>query len=99
MKAIGIRELKAQLSRYLREVAEGEVVFVTDRGRVVAELRAPGEPRVIEESATERRLRQLAAGMPLSIGGAPDKTRYPASPVRLARGAAKKLLDDERAEP
>ena len=33
MKAVGIRELKAYLSRFLREVASGEVVLVTDRGR------------------------------------------------------------------
>ena len=42
MKAVGIRELKARLSQYIREVRRGEVVLVTDRGEVVAELRQPG---------------------------------------------------------
>jgi antitoxin (DNA-binding transcriptional repressor) of toxin-antitoxin stability system len=47
MKATGIRELKARLSGFLREVQAGEIILVTDRGRVVAELRAPvGEPPV-----------------------------------------------------
>ena len=44
MRAVGIRELKNRLSEYLRRVQEGERVLVTDRGRVIAELRPPGEP-------------------------------------------------------
>ena len=39
MRTIGIRELKAELSRVLRDVQRGDTVLVTDRGRVVAELR------------------------------------------------------------
>jgi hypothetical protein len=42
MKAVGIRELKNRLSQYIRDVRAGEVVLVTDRGEVVAELRPPG---------------------------------------------------------
>jgi antitoxin (DNA-binding transcriptional repressor) of toxin-antitoxin stability system len=42
METVGIRELKARLSQYVRRVEAGEVVIVTDRGRVVAELRPPG---------------------------------------------------------
>lgn len=41
---VGIRELKNGLSKYVRQVAAGDVVVVTDRGRVVAELRAPVVP-------------------------------------------------------
>lgn len=37
---VGVRQLKNSLSRYLRAVREGEVVLVTERGRVIAELRA-----------------------------------------------------------
>ncbi len=40
MKTVGIRELKNELSRYIRLVKEGETVLVTDRGTVVAELRS-----------------------------------------------------------
>lgn len=39
MRVVGIRQLKAKLSEYLREVQRGEVFLVTDRDRVVAELR------------------------------------------------------------
>jgi prevent-host-death family protein len=39
MRVVGIRELKNRLSEYVRAVQAGEAVLVTDRGRVVAELR------------------------------------------------------------
>lgn len=39
MKAVGVKELKARLSEYLRYVKAGEPVLITDRGEVVAELR------------------------------------------------------------
>lgn len=41
MKVVGIKELKNKLSEYVKVAAGGEVVLVTDRGTVVAELRAP----------------------------------------------------------
>jgi prevent-host-death family protein len=42
METVGIRELKNKLSAYVRKVEAGDVVLVTDRGRVVAELVPPG---------------------------------------------------------
>jgi len=50
---VGIRELKAHLSHYVRLVREGGRVVVTDRGEEVAELRAvtpvsPGLRELIE---------------------------------------------------
>ena len=38
---VGVRELKAQLSAYLKRAAAGEVITVTDRGRPVAVLGPP----------------------------------------------------------
>lgn len=40
--SVGIRELKDHLSKYVRQAEAGEVVLVTDRGKVVAELAPPG---------------------------------------------------------
>jgi prevent-host-death family protein len=45
METVGIRELKNRLSAYVRKVEAGDVVLVTDRGRVVAELVPPGWQR------------------------------------------------------
>ena len=41
MKAVGIKELKAHLSQFVRLVKGGETILVTDRNEVVAELRPP----------------------------------------------------------
>ncbi|MGE0193156.1 MAG: type II toxin-antitoxin system Phd/YefM family antitoxin [Planctomycetota bacterium] len=41
MRAVGIKTLKNRLSEYLRLVAAGETVLVTDHDRVVAELGPP----------------------------------------------------------
>lgn len=45
MKVVGIKELKNKLSEYVKLAAGGEVVLVSDRGDVVAELRAPTPQR------------------------------------------------------
>jgi len=45
METVGIRELKNHLSVYVRRVEAGDIVIVTDRGRVVAELVPPGWQR------------------------------------------------------
>lgn len=41
MKTVGIKELKNKLSEYVQLAKAGEVVAITHRGEVVAELRAP----------------------------------------------------------
>src|SRR5438270_57080 len=42
LRTIGIRELKNKLSACLRDVQHGDIYLVSDRGRVVAELKQPG---------------------------------------------------------
>ena len=37
-KAVGIRELKTHLSRYVRDVKEGDEILVSERGRIIARL-------------------------------------------------------------
>ena len=41
MRSVGLKVLKNKLSEYVRLVAAGETVLVTDRDRVVAELAPP----------------------------------------------------------
>jgi prevent-host-death family protein len=38
MKQIGVRELRQNASKWLREVQQGEIIEITDRGRPVARL-------------------------------------------------------------
>lgn len=64
---VGVRDLRANLSRYLAEVARGTSLVVTDRGRPVARLVAldqepPGLQRLID--AGRIRLPERAASDP-----------------------------------
>ncbi len=96
MRTIGIRELKAQLSRVLRDVQRGDHILVTDRGRVVAELRKPdasqwsGSPREMARArlAADGHLRVAETVAPV----------YQRSPVQAPDGLAKDLLDADRGD-
>jgi antitoxin (DNA-binding transcriptional repressor) of toxin-antitoxin stability system len=48
MRAVGIKVLKDKLSEYVRLVATGETVLVTDRDRVVAEIVPPQQGRSLD---------------------------------------------------
>jgi prevent-host-death family protein len=64
---VGTRELKNRLSYYLRRVREGgESLYVTDRGELIAELRAV--PKKKAGSSDRAALRALAARGDLSLG-------------------------------
>lgn len=77
MRAVGIRELKNRLSEYLRQVQNGERVLVTDRGRVIAELRPPGAP---DEVAKYPGLEAMARSGILRLGQPNRPDLYPMLP-------------------
>jgi prevent-host-death family protein len=60
MESIGVRELRQNLSVYLREVKEGESFRVTERGREVARL-VPSGPA---DSPIARLVAERGATMP-----------------------------------
>lgn len=96
---MGIRELKNNLSRYLRRVQAGERVLVTDRGRTVAELRAPEPEGVIDEPhmATYNRLVREGVLRP-GRGGDPFAKWPPKGTFNLPPGSAQRLIDETRDE-
>jgi len=95
MKSVAIREIKDRLSSYLREVRSGEIVLITDRGNVVAELRRPSiEMRL---GPVDRALEGLRASG-VDISGLPqDEAAYRASPLARSVDSAD-LLDAERGQ-
>jgi antitoxin (DNA-binding transcriptional repressor) of toxin-antitoxin stability system len=95
MKAVAVKELKNRLSSYLREVRNGEVILVTDRGQVVAELRQPG--RGVALSAHDQALERLCAEGVLAAGLPQDARAYRPSPLRRAV-ASGDLLAAERGD-
>lgn len=95
MASTGIRQLKDNLSRYIRRIEAGERIAVTVHGRVVAEL-VP--PRTATKGGLPSRFDDLvAAGIirpPLEAG---DPTEdWP--DIRLPPGTAAALIDADRGE-
>jgi prevent-host-death family protein len=61
MEPIGIRELKNNLSHYVRQVEAGQRISVTANGRVVAELVPPGTRASAKRKSKRSRYEQLVA--------------------------------------
>lgn len=95
MRAVAVKELKNRLSAYLRDVAQGEIILVTDRGRVVAELRQPSSEAFA--SPVEQALARLQGEGWLVLGLPQQRDAYRKSRVRLS-GDSESLLDAERDE-
>jgi len=82
---VGIRELRADLSRYLKRVREGEEIVVTDRGTPIAKITpATGRSRIDE---------LIAAGVltPASNQG----SRKVPTPIKI-KGAISDLVVEQR---
>lgn len=91
MRSIGVRELRQQASRYLREVQRGETIEVTDRGRPVARL-VP-VPRAGDLAELESSGRLVAArGDALALG----PPLAPAAGTALPGEALGAIRSDER---
>ena len=91
----GVRELKDNLSRYIRRVEAGERVLVTAHGRVVAELVPPASgPRTARRSQFDELVASGAIRPPVEAGDPledwPD--------IRLPRGTVADLIDSDRGE-
>lgn len=97
MVSVGIRELKNNLSRYLRRVQAGERVLITDRGRTVAEIRPPEPEGDIDQPhmATYNRLVREGVIRP-GRGGDPFASIPAGGIVRLPKGTWEKWLEWSR---
>ena len=96
LKSVGIKELKNNLSAYLREVRRGTRVLVSDRGRVVAELHEP-LPGYAADTPMDPKLAEWIDAGVIRMPTAP-RSKLPVSPIRLEDGIAARLLDEDRGE-
>jgi prevent-host-death family protein len=72
MDTVGIRELKAHLSRHLKSVRSGARLLVTQRGRVIASI----DPADTSDGLEWARA-LVTAGRAHWSGGKPDGCRHP----------------------
>lgn len=97
MKAVGIKELKARLSEFVRLVKSGETVLVTERDEVVAELRPARHQRPRDN--LEDILDDLAASGDVMRSALPKKNWiWKARGLGLPAGTAREILDEIRAD-
>jgi len=96
MISVGIRDLKNNLSHYLRRVQAGELVVVTDRGRPVAELCQPQRADLDEPHMRKYRQMVEAGEIRLGSGGNPFGKLSAAGIVRLPPGTVDAWLEDSR---
>lgn len=92
MRAVGLKVLKNKLSEYVRLVAGGETVLITDRDRVVAELVPPREGRStwLADAQLAEAVRQGWITPPTMVAaGAPPRT-----PVAPLAQLLQELADD-----
>jgi antitoxin (DNA-binding transcriptional repressor) of toxin-antitoxin stability system len=95
MKAVNLRELKNRLGGYVAEVRAGEVILVTNRGQVVAELRQPlHDQRVL--GGLEETLDRLAREGKLRIGLTNTPEVYVRSSLLARDGLVEELIDADR---
>ena len=94
MTSTGIRELKDNLSRYIRRIEAGERIAITAHGRVVAELVPPGSAIGLPSSRVDELVATGVIRPPVEDGdpteGWPD--------IRLPAGTAAELIDADRGE-
>lgn len=90
----GIRELKNNLSRYIRRIEAGDRIAVTSHGRVVAELVPPAMSQTGRSTQVDR---LVATGVirPAIESGDPLEA-WP--DIRLPQGTAADLIDRDRGE-
>jgi prevent-host-death family protein len=98
MKAIGVKELKARLSEYLRLVKAGETILVTERSDVVAELR-PARRRLRPAGEVEDMLDALSEAGEISRAALAKRDwTWRSRGLGLPPGTAQTLLDEIRAD-
>jgi len=96
LKIVGVKELKNNLSAYLRDVRRGTRVLVSDRDRVVAELCEPRTAYGLDVPDGPRLAEWVRRGV-VALSTA-TKAALPVSPVQLPDGTAARLLDEDRGQ-
>jgi prevent-host-death family protein len=94
MKTVSVSELKANLSKFLREVRRGGEIQVLDRGVPVARLTNPGPASSGRED--DRRRRLVSAGI-LRAGSGKVAAVLDASPLELPVSLSG-ALDEHRSD-
>jgi antitoxin (DNA-binding transcriptional repressor) of toxin-antitoxin stability system len=99
VRAVGVKQLKAKLSEYLRLVKSGETILVTERETVIAELRPSRREPLAAAERIEDVLDVLAESGEVSRASASHAGwSWRPRGLGLPPGSARALLDELRVE-
>jgi prevent-host-death family protein len=98
MKAVGVKQLEARLSEYLRLARTGETVLITDRGEVIAELRSARRQPAAGISVEERLQALADAGEITRPSLSKADWTWTVKGLGLPSGTAAQALDEIRAD-
>jgi antitoxin (DNA-binding transcriptional repressor) of toxin-antitoxin stability system len=96
IRTANIRFLKDKLSAFLRDVQRGDVVLVTNRGRVIAEIRQPSLREHERASSAPDRWRRLIKEGTVQVGLPNAAEAYQPGEVHLSAGIVDEALDQSR---
>ena len=77
MRSVGLKTLKNKLSEYVRLAAGGEMVWITHRGRVVAQIGPPHPARssMLSDALLLDAFQQSWMTPPISVGRGPPERK------------------------
>ncbi len=90
-KVVGVREVRAKMSAYLRAVARGQSITITDRRKKPVGRLVPAEPNREREA-----LRRLASLGVITLGVGKPGLRPPIQPRRRGRPLSDMVIEDRR---
>ncbi len=93
MISVGVRQLKNNLTRYLRVVGEGQTVLVNNRKRPVAVLKRPDRDAALTQ---EERLAALTAEGKILPASLPGPFRIFKPVAVKGKPASRIILEDRR---
>jgi antitoxin (DNA-binding transcriptional repressor) of toxin-antitoxin stability system len=96
MKVVGIKQLKARLSEYVRLAKAGETVLVTERDEVVAELRPSRRQTPVAERLEELLDALAASGEITRAAQTKGDWTWRSRGLGLPSGTGQTVLDELR---
>lgn len=88
---VGVREIRAKMSAYLRAVAQGESITITDRRKKPVGRLVPAEANRERES-----LRRLVSLGVITLGVGKPGVKPPIQPRRQGRQLSDMVIEDRR---
>lgn len=96
IKSVGIRELKNNLSSYLKEVKNGTRLLICDREQVVAQICSISGEDISLPIEKSSQIAKWVEEKIISVPSPGKKQQLSPSPVNLPDGTSLKLLEAER---